>query len=64
MRGKMARKVGIKEENGKEWSQRNQDNSFPRRGKKLLSKVTEKFSTVLTEKKLVQSLLTLAAFWN
>ena len=60
----MARKVGIKEENEKAWSQRNQDNSFPRRRKKLLSKVTEKFSTVLTEKKLVQSLLTLAAFWN
>ena len=29
-----------------------------------MSRVTEKFSTILTEKKLVQSLLTLAAFWN
>ena len=60
----MVRELGIKEENGKAWSQRNQDNSFPRKRKKLRSKVTEKFSTILTEKKQVQSLLTLAAFWK
>lgn len=60
----MVRGVGRKEENKRMWRYGGQDNSFPRRRKKPISKVAEKVSTILTEKGLLQSFLTLAAFWN
>lgn len=60
----MVRGVGRKEENRRMWGYGGQDNSFPRRKRKPISKVAEKFSTMLPEKGLLQSFLTLAAFRN